>query len=267
MSSSRTRCIAVGSNVGDERRAKRREAAFGTSARSTGWATARLARVLRAFADGSQGQASTSRLTARTRAADAGRPSRALPYRARSSSADRACTVPSLAGHPLAAEGRAARRALRSCRANASATAVRGKALAKQQSLWLVPSRGDPTVSGPPTDGRLGRERLEIRRAATRDGSAGLRAHEERAVSSLDHSATRTTCLTNWGPTFDMSGGPKDAKRPLGRPLDGGVRPHRSDSASCVPRPANAPAKPRRSQACTRGDSTTALRKALASRP
>jgi hypothetical protein len=25
--------------------------------------------------------------------------------------------------------------------------------------------------------------------------------------------------------TFDMSGGPKGAQRPLGRPLDGGVRP------------------------------------------
>jgi len=29
-----------------------------------------------------------------------------------------------------------------------------------------------------------------------------------------------------WGLTFDMSGGPKGAKRPLERPLDGGVRPH-----------------------------------------
>ena len=29
-----------------------------------------------------------------------------------------------------------------------------------------------------------------------------------------------------WGLTFDMSGGPKGAKRPLERPLDGGVRRH-----------------------------------------
>src|SRR5205085_8437013 len=29
-----------------------------------------------------------------------------------------------------------------------------------------------------------------------------------------------------WDLTFDMSGGAKGAKRPLGRPLDGGVRPH-----------------------------------------
>ena len=28
----------------------------------------------------------------------------------------------------------------------------------------------------------------------------------------------------SWGLTFDMSGGAKGAKRPLGRPLDGGVR-------------------------------------------
>jgi len=27
-----------------------------------------------------------------------------------------------------------------------------------------------------------------------------------------------------WGLTFDMSGGPKGAKQPLERPLDGGVR-------------------------------------------
>ena len=33
----------------------------------------------------------------------------------------------------------------------------------------------------------------------------------------------RTSCCL----TFDMSGGPKGAKRPLERPLDGGVRPHR----------------------------------------
>ena len=55
----RTGCMApmqqkLGSNVGDERRAKRREAAFGTSARSTGWATAMRGRVLRAFANVSQ---------------------------------------------------------------------------------------------------------------------------------------------------------------------------------------------------------------------
>ena len=30
----------------------------------------------------------------------------------------------------------------------------------------------------------------------------------------------------SWGLTFDMSGGAKGAKRPLGRPLDGGVRRH-----------------------------------------
>ena len=33
-----------------------------------------------------------------------------------------------------------------------------------------------------------------------------------------------------WPLTFDMSGGPKGAKRPLGRPLDGGVRSHSTSS-------------------------------------
>ena len=34
----------------------------------------------------------------------------------------------------------------------------------------------------------------------------------------------RTAPDALWRLTFDMSGGPKGAKRPLGRPLDGGVR-------------------------------------------
>jgi hypothetical protein len=41
--------------------------------------------------------------------------------------------------------------------------------------------------------------------------------------------------VRSWGLTFDMSGGPKGAKRPLERPLDGGVRrrPHGLDSCAC----------------------------------
>ena len=81
-----------------------------------------------------------------------------------------------------------------------------------------------PTVSGPPTDGQPGRECLVTRLQATRIGDAKLPMLEERSGASLDHSATRTSCLTNGGPTFDMSGGPTGAKRPLERPLDGGVR-------------------------------------------
>ena len=37
----------------------------------------------------------------------------------------------------------------------------------------------------------------------------------------------------SWGLTFDMSGGAKGAKRPLGRPLDGGVRPRLHERLSC----------------------------------
>ena len=36
-----------------------------------------------------------------------------------------------------------------------------------------------------------------------------------------------------WGLTLDMSGGPKGAKRPLERPLDGGVRPRGPRNDSC----------------------------------
>ena len=38
--------------------------------------------------------------------------------------------------------------------------------------------------------------------------------------------ARPVSMLHRWGLTFDMSGGPKGAKRPLERPLDGGVRCH-----------------------------------------
>ena len=41
-----------------------------------------------------------------------------------------------------------------------------------------------------------------------------------------DVARTRASVYSGFkGLTFDMSGGPKGAKRPLGRPLDGGVRP------------------------------------------
>ena len=145
--------------------------------------------------------------------------------RARGSSGNRTCAVPSLTGRPLAAEGRTARRALNGDgrRDLGAGPLSRNADAARDQRIHFF---GDKlTVSGPPTDGQPGRERLET--ALQRDGSATLRAHEERTVAGLDHSAARTTCLTNWGPTFDMSGGPKGAKRPLERPLDGGVRRQR----------------------------------------
>ena len=170
-------------------------------------------------------QAHTARSTGRTRATDAGRPSRALPYRARGSSADRACTVPSLAGYPLAAEGRTARRALNG---RWTAQLLRWTfclATSMQRETGAFELLGDKlTVSGPPTDGQPGCERLEMRPPTTRVGCPTLRAQEERTVARLDHSAARTTCLANWGPTFDMSGSRKCAKRACGCPLDGGVR-------------------------------------------
>ena len=51
------------------------------------------------------------------------------------------------------------------------------------------------------------------------------------SVEFMRHGTGRETPATarvrfQWGLTFDMSGGPKAAKRPLERPLDGGVRRH-----------------------------------------
>gem|GEM_PF-6928792 len=67
----------------------------------------------------------------------------------------------------------------------------------------------------------------EAPRARTRRTSSlrGLpRAlNDARATAAL--ASDHTALLHNsWGLTFDMSGGPKGAKRPLERPLDGGVR-------------------------------------------
>ena len=114
-----------------------------------------------------------------------------------------------------------------------------------------------PTVSGPPTDGQPGRKRLEMRRPATRDGSAALRAHEERTVASPNHSAARTTCLANWGPTLEMSGSLKRAKRALGCPLDRRVR--------CLRRVHVAFWQPKRSDATLRGRTRRRLHRALTS--
>ena len=46
---------------------------------------------------------------------------------------------------------------------------------------------------------------------------------EATTMLTTDHEACSTHCAYR-DLTFDMSGGAKGAKRPLGRPLDGGVR-------------------------------------------
>ena len=57
------------------------------------------------------------------------------------------------------------------------------------------------TVSGPPTDGQPDRDASRHDCRQTRGGDANLQAPEERTGAGLDHSAARTSCLTNWGPT------------------------------------------------------------------
>ena len=58
-----------------------------------------------------------------------------------------------------------------------------------------------------------------LRRLANRSDSEGPQSASQ---ASKTNGAVRHGCCL----TFDMSGGAKGAKRPLGRPLDGGVRCH-----------------------------------------
>src|SRR5450755_3615610 len=55
-------------------------------------------------------------------------------------------------------------------------------------------------------------------------------AHDARRPKDARRLRWRLMAWLLLGLTFDMSGGPKGAKRPLERPLDGGVRPHCSQS-------------------------------------
>ena len=91
------------------------------------------------------------------------------------------------------------------------------------------------TVSGPPTDGQPGQERLEKPLLATRSENANSRAQGRRTAAGLDHGDTSTTCPTNWGLTLEMSGGIKRAQHALERPLDRRVRPRRGRGGSHAP--------------------------------
>ena len=67
--------------------------------------------------------------------------------------------------------------------------------------------------------------------AMTNGDAKGLFAYRETKLATTTRGGTK--CHTWWNRmffcclTFDMSGGPKGAKRPSERPLDGGVRPRR----------------------------------------
>ena len=80
------------------------------------------------------------------------------------------------------------------------------------------------TVSGPPTDAQPGQKRLDKPLLATRSENTNSRAHEGSTAAGLDHSAARTSCLTTWGLTFDMSGSRRQAQPAGGCPLNGMVR-------------------------------------------
>ena len=109
-----------------------------------------------------------------------------------------------------------------------------GASLSKREVPARFPAqRAAPAVSRPPTDGRPRPSHLWIRSMSTR---TDRRAHI-RVLLALIWAAARARLMDRardggWFAvhshcgdlTFDMSGGPKGAKRPLERPLDGGVR-------------------------------------------
>jgi hypothetical protein len=70
--------------------------------------------------------------------------------------------------------------------------------------------------------GRIGGERL-ARSEAPATGMT-VTTPTTAAVECVIPSVAHVYGQSLWDLTFDMSGGPKGAKRPLGRPLDGGVR-------------------------------------------
>ena len=89
-------------------------------------------------------------------------------------------------------------------------------------------ARGRRLEQCPPTCARATRG-IELRQAGGRARGTGWT--EQRIGSGARCHSKQETCSEvakrgHWrGLTFDMSGGAKGAKRPLRRPLDGGVRP------------------------------------------
>ena len=185
-------------NVGDERRAKACAARFRTSARSTGWATARRWRALCAFADSSQ-----TGLHGKPYGSGGATDERpGLPcLGSRHSSSDGTSTVPNLTGSPLAAEGRTARRALngdemRDLGAGTQVAQCSCNARPAHSLLWRK-ADGERAANG-----RTARPRcLETRRLAACSEGANSRMQEERTGARPRPQCNAYYCLANWGPT------------------------------------------------------------------
>jgi len=70
---------------------------------------------------------------------------------------------------------------------------------------------------------------------AKSDVSGDASACRRSANQRLNDASAKLLGVAGRDLTFDMSGGPKGAKRPLERPLDGGVRRHGPRSDGCLP--------------------------------
>jgi hypothetical protein len=121
----------------------------------------------------------------------------------------------------------------RQCSAFPRTLAVRGFRCCRVRRIgeW----RGELTLSPPERraqEGAQDEQLYERKQKGEYDGPRQLAGeepsakgdHHPCAEGQLRQVSASARCH-KWGLTFDMSGGPKGAERPLERPLDGGVRP------------------------------------------
>ena len=133
----------------------------------------------------------------------------------------------------------AATKPLELCLRRGAGFMPKARALMASDSPWLAVrsasisllSHSGRTACWPPQDGQpvRGRRlpRISMRRsllpktASGRPLAAEGRTARRASISIVAGMYQLSLC---WGPTFDMSGGPKGAKRPLERPLDGNAK-------------------------------------------
>src|SRR5665213_2256383 len=94
--------------------------------------------------------------------------------------------------------------------------------------MWLRPVALEADWMGPAS---CVHQRPEATLSAACDADAASTNAGNRSATMGTRMAMLALCCL----TFDMSGGPKGAKRPLVRPLDGGVGPHAGNRPTDLP--------------------------------
>ena len=95
------------------------------------------------------------------------------------------------------------------------------------------PARREPRPRACCLRGAINEPAFEERQMRLPPEALRKKAFQTRNGETQRGSGRELQCRQSWGLTFDMSGGPKGAKRPLGRPLDGGVRRLQSTLPAC----------------------------------